>query len=101
MPYKQLSILTAESFSETIIRKMEKFILNEFNFDILWIFDYIFKYKYKEEEWALITCMLTFDNQKSIENILSQPKDIIMEKIMECKSMKHLRDKCFEIIKSI
>lgn len=38
---------------------------------ILWIYiDNIFRYKFGRTKWVIISCMLSFDNPVSIDNIL-------------------------------
>ena len=78
-------------------------ILNEFNFDIVGIFDNIFRYRFNKLKWVIISCMLSFDNPVSIDNILKMDIDKIISKIEEFSKSSNfsvLRKETLKILKS-
>lgn len=101
--YHQWSSATDDTYSCRSIIGMEQTILNEFNFDIVDIFDNIFRYKFGRTKWVIISCMLSFDNPGSIDNILKMDVKDIISNIKECsKSLENsvLIEKSLKILKS-
>lgn len=79
--YSAWNSMTDNTYSNVSIIKMEQMILNEFNFDIVNIFDNIFRYKCSKSKWVIISCILSFDNPVSIDYILEMGLNEIMSKI--------------------
>ena len=99
--YRELSFVTGDRYSCRSITGMEQMILNEFNFDIVGIFDNIFRYRFNKSKWVIISCMLSFDNPVSIENILKMDIDKIISKIEEYSTnFSELRKETLKILKS-
>lgn len=70
--------------------EIEKMLLDEFNFDIVNIFDNIFRYKFGRPKWTVISCILSFDNPVSIDNILKMGVKEIISNVEEySKSLKN------------
>jgi len=102
--YSEWSAVTNDTYSCRSIIEMEQMILNEFNFDFVAIFDNIFRYKFNKSKWVIISCMLSFDNPVSIENILEMDIDKIISKVEDyCKSYEYsvLRKESLKILKSV
>ena len=102
--YREWSAVTNDTYSCRSIIEMEQMILNEFNFDFVAIFDNIFRYKFNKSKWVIISCMLSFDNPVSIENILEMDIDKIISKVEDyCKSYEYsvLRKESLKILKSV
>ena len=101
--YHQWSSATDDTHSCRSIIGMEQTILNEFNFDIVDIFDNIFRYKFGRTKWVIISCMLSFDNPVSIDNILNMDVKKIISNIEEySKSLENsvLIKQTLKILKS-
>jgi len=90
---------TAKTCSCKQVFNMEQMILNEFNFDLVGIFDHVFKYRLSKCKWDVVCCMLSFDNPISIDVILKMDiNDIIFNIGSSEKSL--LVEKSLEVIKS-
>lgn len=101
--YDRLSYDTDNTYSCRSIIEMEQTILNEFNFDIVDIFDNIFRYKFGRTKWVIISCMLSFDNPGSIDNILNMDVKEIISNIEEYSKIVEnsvLIEKSLKILKS-
>jgi len=101
--YIDWSFITDDAYSCRSIIEMEKMILNEFNFDIVFVFDNIFRYRINKSKWVIISCMLSFDNPVSIENILKMDINKIIltiEEYSKSSNFSVLRKKSLKILKS-
>jgi len=101
--YYQWSLSTDNTYSCRSIIEMEQMILNEFNFDIVNIFDNICRYNFGMTKWVIISCMLSFDNPVSIDNILKMDiKEIIsnVEERRKCLEKNVLIEQTLKILES-
>lgn len=92
--YDDWSHVTNNIYGPIKVRNMEELILNEFNFDFLEIFHQILEHRFDQETWNIVSCLMSFDNPGSIDEVLSKTVEEKIELVQICKGSDDLKEKC-------